>query len=280
MKAYRKIIDKVLTEGTEVPNRTGINTLSYTGTNFRHDMKNGFPLMTSKRVPMKVVCAELEGFIHGITDKQWYKDRNCNIWNEWCNPQVVPYGKDPITKAKMLEENDLGPIYGAQGRRWHCPDGRVIDQFQNMIDTLKNTTGDRRTIVNYWNPADLDKQALPPCHTGYQLITNGEYLDLSFNMRSVDVGLGMPFDIAHYAMLLTLIAKETNLVPRILYGSFTDTHIYMNHLEGINELCSRELRTLPTIEIPNFDSIFNWKYDQFILHNYNPYKSIKMEIAV
>lgn len=282
MQAYKDIIKNVLENGTKKPNRTGIDTISVTGTQLRHDMRTGFPLVTVKKTPFKTICVELEGFIKGIQDKKWYQDRGCHIWDSWCNPLKVPYNNNEDTKLKMAEERDLGRIYGVQGRDWiNYKDMRTpIDQLKNIVNTLKTNPLDRRMIVTYWNPSDLDCQSLPPCHYLWQVLSDGKYIDLIFNMRSVDVGLGMPFDIAHYGMMLTLLSLETKLIPRWLVGNFADTHIYENHIDGMKEVLNREPYQLPTVEVPGFTSIFEWTYEQRKLNGYRSHDKISMEVAI
>lgn len=539
MDAYHDILKQVLAEGCISGNRTDTNAIRTTGAMFKHNMRDGFPLITTKKINPKTVFAELEFFIKGLTDKQWLKDRNCNIWNDWCNPQKVAYGHDEDTKAKMAEENDLGevygyvwnqwdideeivqiepsvftgstepsykqfeinkpgdtifkdtvfdsinygkyivleesnrvngktfytiqflltgyikynvrsdvvqkgnvkdlyypnvfdvgyignvdttkglnkklyktwshmlnrcyntkckeyPLYGGSGikvdNRWHsfenfvndviflpgwvakqrdwdmyqldkdyfganvysvdtcvwlsmphnilyrtskpfrvtAPDGKSfiyisiskcaldynlnssnilmvlndkrvhhkkftfeyintdklwryklpINQLHNAIKTLKSNPNDRRNIVLAWNPAIMHKQALPPCHFGFQLTSDGEYVDLTWFQRSVDTFLGLPFNIASYGMLLELIAKNVGMKARYLVGQLVDVHIYENHLEQVNEQLSRTDRPLPTLVLPDDLNIFEWQYDQYELVGYDPHPFIKAPIAV
>lgn len=281
MKEYLDILQQVLDEGERKPNRTGIDTFSLSGAMFRHDMRKGFPLLTTKRMPPKTIFAELEGFIKGITDKTWYQKRGCNIWNEWCNPTIVPYGNDEATKARMAAEPDLGPIYGYQWRNFN---GSGVDQLKNALETLKHNPTDRRMIISAWNPIQLSEMALPPCHFCFHLLSDGKFLDLCWSQRSVDTFLGLPFNIASYAMLLTLIAKEVHMIPRYLVGHLDDVHIYENHLEQVREQLSRKPFELPTIEILNSDgndwSIFDWEYTDFNLINYQHHPTIKAPVAV
>lgn len=289
MIAYHNIIKNVLDYGIEKPNRTKFNTISVTGEMFRHDMREGFPIVTTKAVPYKLVTSELEMFIKGITSKKFLQDRNNHIWDEWCNPKKVPYSKDdPELQAKMAAEDDLGPVYGYQWRHWNKPYGtdsdvKGIDQLKNIIDTIKTNPGDRRMICTAWNPEQLGEQALPPCHNFFTIICQGsnfEFIDLMFNMRSVDVGLGLPFDIASYATLLELIAKETNKIPRMLIGTFADTHIYTNHIEACKELISRVPKTLPKLKFNKFTSIYDFEYTDVDLIGYEKHPPIKMDIAI
>lgn len=288
MKQYKELLEKIITQGTKKSNRTGIDTYSITGAMFSHDLREGFPLLTTKIVSAKNVFVELEGFIKGINSKQWYKDRKCFIWNDWCNPEKVPYGNDDETKAKMAEEDDLGRIYGVYWRRWkgyeEVGPGQVepyeIDQLKNVIDTLKTDPTNRRMIVTAWSPSELQFAALPACHTGFQILSDGKYVDLCWNQRSNDVPLGTPYNIASYAMLLKLIAKEVDMIPRKLIGFLADCHIYENQLDGVREQLKREERPLPQLEITNWDGIFNWTYEDFELTDYNPHPRIKFPLAV
>lgn len=281
MKPYLDLLKQVFDEGERKPNRTGIDTISLSGAMFRHDMRKGFPLLTTKKMPPRTIFAELEGFIKGIFDKTWYQERKCNIWNGWCNPKIVPYGNDEATKARMAAESDLGPIYGYQWRNFN---GSGVDQLKNAIETLKRDPTDRRMIVSAWNPIQLPEMALPPCHFCFHLLSDGKFFDLCWSQRSVDTFLGLPFNIASYAMLLTLIAKEVRMTPRYLVGHLDDVHIYENHFEQAKEQLSRQPFELPTIEILNSDgdgwSIFDWKYTDFRLNNYRHHDKIEAPVAV
>ncbi len=279
-KQYLDLVREIL-KAPKKDNRTGVGTHAIACWSIRHDMADGFPLLTTKKVPMRVVAVELEGFIKGISSKKWFQDRNCNIWNEWCNPKKVPYGNDDESKKKMLEEDDLGRIYGVQWRDWMGS----IDQLKKVVDTLKTNPFDRRMIVNAWNPSELDQMALPPCHYSWQVIVTLNHqwekvLNLTWNQRSVDTMLGLPFNIASYALLLMLLAKESNMIPGILMWSLGDVHVYENHIEGANEQMSREARDLPKLEINNFTNIFDWQYSDIEITGYDPHPTIKMEIAV
>lgn len=279
MKQYLDLLDRVLTNGKVKHNRTGIDTISTTGQMLQFDMSTGkFPLLTTKKMGLKNICAELEMFIKGNTSKKFLQDRNCHIWDEWCNPEKVPYGHDDETKRKMAAEDDLGFIYGYQ---WVNFNSQGYNQLKKAIETLKTNPTDRRMIVSAWNPLQLDKMALPPCHYVFQLVSDGETVDLCFNMRSVDSFLGMPYDIASYGMLLTLICKETGLKPGILTGFFADCHIYSNHIEQVKEQLTRTPYESPTVTIPDSNfSIWDWKYTDFTLDNYNCYPAIKAPVAV
>lgn len=287
MLSYLKIVEKIFAEGIEKQNRTGIKTIAIPGAMFEHNMCDGFPLLTTKRVPFKLVSSELEFFIKGITDKKWLQDRDNHIWDEWCNPKIVKYGTDEQSKELMKAECDLGPIYGWQwrhfGAKYIAFDKESfcgIDQLKNLVDKLKNNPEDRRMIVSAWNPMDIDKMALPPCHYCFQVIVIKDKLNLLWNQRSVDTALGLPFNIASYGLLLHLLAKESNLKEGKLIGFLGDTHIYENHIEGLRLQLKRLPFTLPKIETHNFKSIFEWQYNDSILENYNHHPGIKFEIAV
>jgi thymidylate synthase len=295
MKAYFDIVNKILSEGVIKHNRTGVDTLAIPGAMFEHDMsKDGFPLLTTKRIPLRLISSELEFFIKGITDKKWLQDRNNHIWDEWCSPNKVPYGHDEETKKKMAEERELGPIYGFQWRHFGGDyfeynnqiygDNSGVDQLKNLVNKLKTDPTDRRMIVSAWSPTDINDMALPPCHYGFQVTVIGDKLNLMWNQRSVDTALGLPFNIASYGLLLHLLAKETGFKEGKLIGFLGDTHIYTNHIEGLKEQLSRVPKKLPTIHTDNkedgkFD-IFNWEYTDSYVENYEPYSSIKFDIAV
>lgn len=289
MKQYLDLMKKIINEGEWKPNRTGIKTKSISGYMFEHNMQEGFPAITTKKLFFKQVKVELEGFVKGIQSKKWFQDRNCHIWDSWCNPQKVPYGNDEETKAKMKAEDDLGRIYGVQWRKWehwwHDPEFlgvqcTEIDQFKIMIEKLKKNPFDRRNIVTAWNPAELDQMALVPCHFLFQVLSDGKNIDLLFSQRSVDVALGLPFNIASYALLLELIGKETGLTPNKLIGFLADCHIYENQYETALEQVKRDPLSLPKLEIENFTSIFDWTYDQAKLINYQSHGKLDYPVAI
>lgn len=290
MKKYLNILKHILENGVEKADRTGTGVFSVAGMMFEHDMSEGFPLLTTKKMPFRIMAAELEFFIKGITDKEWLKERKCHIWDEWCSPKKVPYGHDEETKRKMMEERDLGPIYGFQWRHFGADyenydtdyTGKGVDQLKKLIETLKTNPTDRRMIVSAWNPTKLDEMALPPCHYCFQVTVTGDKLNLMWNQRSIDVALGLPFNISSYALLLHLLAKETGYKEGRLVGFLGDTHIYSNHIEGIKEQLTRDPNTysLPKIITENFTSIFDWKYTDSKVENYESYPRIKFPIAV
>lgn len=285
MKEYLEVIKKILVDGKEKKNRTGILGKSVTGHMFEYDMSSGkFPLLTTKFVSIKNVAVELEGFIKGVTSKKWFQERGCHIWDDWCNPQKVPYGNDEETIKKMKEEDDLGLIYGTQWRDFHDPSasdyGERHDQLQNIINTLKTNPTDRRMICMAWNPLAIEHQALPPCHYSFQVLSDGTSVDLLWNQRSCDVPLGAPYNIASYALLLKLIAKEVGMKEGKLIGFLADCHIYENQLEGIMTQIHRSPLELCELDITNFTSIFDWTHKDIELRDYKHHGKIVMPIAV
>ncbi|KKU13522.1 MAG: Thymidylate synthase [Candidatus Magasanikbacteria bacterium GW2011_GWC2_45_8] len=290
MKAYLDIVRAILERGEKKSNRTGVDTIAIAGAMFEHDMSKGFPMLTTKKVPFKLVASELEFFIKGITDKKWLQDRNNHIWDEWCTPLKVPYATDEETKKKMFEERDLGTIYGWEWRHFGASyktydtdyTGQGVDQLKKVVDTLKKDPNNRRMLVLAWNPLDVDKALPPYCHYGFQVTVINGKLNLLWNQRSVDTMLGLPFNITSYALLLHLLAKETGLQEGKLVGFLADTHIYVNHLDGAREQLARDPNTypLPRIETPNFTSIFDWKYEDSQVVGYQSYPRISFEIAV
>ncbi|MDD4995320.1 MAG: thymidylate synthase [Patescibacteria group bacterium] len=290
MKAYIDIVKKILDQGERKANRTGVDTIAIAGAMFEHDMSKGFPLLTTKKMPFKCIASELEFFIKGLTDKQWLQERNNHIWDEWASPAKVPYGHGAETKARMAAERDLGPIYGFQWRHFNADyagfdkdhAGQGVDQLKQVVETLKKNPNDRRMIVSAWNPSKIAEMALPPCHYSFQVTVINNKLNLLWNQRSVDTMLGLPFNITSYALLLHLLAKEAGLAEGKLVGFLADTHIYVNHLDGAKEQISRDPNQypLPRIATDNFTSIFDWKYDDTKLADYQSFPAIKFEIAV
>lgn len=296
MKAYLDILQDCLDNGTKSDNRTGIPTIRIPwGATFTHDMKNGFPLITTKKMPPKTIFTELEFFIKGITDKQWLLDHNCHIWDEWGNidswqpvfmsrktKEIKRLGSHNMTQERetelrnqaMNECRDLGPIYGWQWRHWNGeynwnpnnpeinfnPENPGIDQLQKVIETAKRDPNNRRLIVNAWNPTYERNMALPPCHYSWQVLVHNNKVNLIWNQRSCDMFLGVPFNIASYAMLLLLIAKELGYEPGVLRGNLGDVHIYENHIDQVREQLSRKPYKLPTLEIPdeNWNGLLSW----------------------
>ncbi|MDO8581478.1 MAG: thymidylate synthase [bacterium] len=288
MKSYLDIVEKILTKGHEESNRTGVNAVKIAGAMFEHDMAEGFPLLTTKKMGIRLIASELEFFIKGLTDKQWLQDRNNHIWDEWANPSKAPYGHDETAKKKMLEERDLGSVYGFQWRHFGADyvnydtdyTNKGVDQLTRVIEKLKTDPTDRRMIVMAWNPMALSKMALPPCHYGFQITVIDGRLNLLWNQRSVDTLLGLPFNIASYALLLHLLAKEAGLKEGKLVGFLADVHIYVNHLTGAKEQVTRTPMPLSKIETQNFSSIFNWKADDTKVVDYQSHPKISFDIAV
>jgi thymidylate synthase len=287
MQSYIDILHDIRQNGVITKNRTGIDTIKIPSSRFVHNMADGFPLLTTKKIKLANVASELEFFLKGITDKTWLQERGNPIWNAWCSPDKVPYSTDSEVQKRMAEERDLGPIYGFQWRHFganylDCDTdytGQGVDQVKNLIDMLKQNPTDRRMIVSAWNPADLDKMALPPCHYSLQVVVSNNKLHLNWNQRSVDVPVGLPFNIASYALLLHLLTKETDLEEGTLTGNLTDTHIYLNQIKGVEKQLARPTRKLPEIITDNFTSIFDWKYTDSRVEGYNPQPFIKFPVA-
>jgi len=290
MKAYLDIVKNILENGEKVDTRTGVKAYTIAGAIFEHDMSKGFPLLTTKKTPLRLVSTELEFFINGITDKKWLQDKNNHIWDEWAKPQKAPYGHDEASKKRMFEERDLGPIYGFQWRHFNAPyenynsdyKEKGFDQLQKVIETLKTNPRDRRMIVSAWNPLQFNEMALPPCHYAFQVTVIGDKLNLLWNQRSVDTMLGLPFNIASYGLLLHLLAKEAGLKEGKLVGFLADVHIYENHADGAKEQLSRDPNKYPLskIETENWKSIFDWKAEDTKVINYQSHDKIHFEIAV
>lgn len=244
--------------------RTGVGTYSVFGRQLRVNLNDGFPLLTTKKMHLKSVIHELLWFLNGDTNIKYLNDHGVTIWDEWAD-----------------EQGELGPIYGKQWRRWEGKDGVVVDQIQRVIDQLQRDPHSRRIIVIAFNPADLPKVAPPACHTFFQLYVSGDRLSLQLYQRSADLMLGVPFNIASYALLLMMIAQVTGLKPYEFIHTFGDLHIYSNHIEGAKLQLEREPRPLPTMHInPAVKNLFEFKYEDFELRNYNPHERIKFDIAV
>ncbi len=290
MKTYLDIVKKVLVEGQTKEDRTGTGTLTIAGAMFQHDMKNGFPLLTTKKIPYRLVASELEFFIKGVTDKKWLQDRDNHIWDEWCSPLFVPYAHDEDTKNKMRENRDLGTIYGWEWRHFGAEykdyqtdyTGKGVDQLKKLVELLKKEPHSRQMLVLAWNPVDIQKTIPPFCHYGFQVTVINGRLNLFWNQRSVDVALGLPFNIASYATLLHLLAKEAGLEEGILTGFLADVHIYINHIDSLKEQLTRDPNKykLPTIQTNNFKSVFDWQYTDTEIIGYESYPRISMPIAV
>lgn len=295
MQAYLDIVRRILETGIEGESRgytsegEEVTTTAVIGHLFEHNMANGFPLLTTKKMPFKMIASELEFFIKGLTDKRWLQERKNTIWDEWCRRDAVEYARDAETRAKMMANPDLGPVYGWQWRHFgadytdHEADytGQGIDQLEIVIDKLKNNPFSRNMIVSAWNPVDLPKMALDPCHYMFILSYHDGKLDLTWNQRSVDTMLGLPFNIASYAILLHLIAKETGMEEGVLRGNLQNVHIYNleDHLEGGREQITREPKPLPRVVTDDFTSIFDWTFDQSRIEGYESHERIPMQIV-
>ena len=290
MKEYLRIIDEILTFGYEKTDRTGIGSISIPGVLFKHNMDHGFPMLTTKKMWLRLVASELQFFIAGNTDKAWLQERNNHIWDEWCNPMLEPYSNnDPVLQAAMAAENDLGPIYGWQWRHFggtyinqHTDYSDVgIDQFADMIRKLKHHPDDRRNYVTAWQPNQIQMMALPPCHYGFQVTVTQGRLNLMWNQRSVDSILGLPFNIACYALLLHLLALECGLEMGWLSGFLGDTHVYQNHIDSYQMYQqNRDPKPLGGIVTKDFTNIFDWDFEQSEVMEYQSHDAIKFDIAI
>lgn len=264
MKPYLDLLSHILERGKEKKDRTGVGTLSTFGYQMRLDLKKGFPLLTTKKIHLKSVVYELLWFLKGDTNIKYLKDHGVTIWDEWAN-----------------EEGELGPVYGRQWRSWQARDGRAIDQISNLIERIKKNPDDRRLIVSAWNVAEVEEMALPPCHCLFQFYVEDDRLSCQLYQRSADAFLGVPFNIASYALLTMMVAQVTGLRPNEFIHTFGDLHIYLNHLEQVKLQLSREPRPLPAIKInPRVKDIFSFQYEDFQLENYDPWPAIKAPIAV
>lgn len=264
MKQYHDLLKCVLAEGTEKSDRTGTGTISVFGHQSRYDLSEGFPLLTTKKLHLKSIIYELLWFLNGDTNTKYLQDHGVRIWNEWAAPN-----------------GDLGHIYGYQWRSWPDYNGGHIDQISEVVNTIKNNPDSRRIIVSSWNVADLPNMNLPPCHAFFQFYVANGKLSLQLYQRSADIFLGVPFNIASYALLLKMMAQVTGLQEGDFIHTLGDAHIYLNHLEQVKLQLTREPRTLPKMEInPDVKSIFDFRYEDFELTNYDPYPHIKGEVAV
>ncbi len=264
MEAYLALLQKIINEGSERGDRTGTGTLSVFGYQMRFDLNEGFPLVTTKKVHLKSIIYELLWFLKGDTNIKYLNDNGVTIWDEWADP-----------------EGKLGHVYGYQWRSWETPDGRHIDQIVELVEGLRNNPNSRRHIVSAWNVADIDTMALPPCHALFQFYVADGKLSCQLYQRSADVFLGVPFNIASYALLTQMLAQVVGLQVGEFVHTFGDAHLYLNHLEQAREQLSRTPRKLPTMSInPERKSIFDFRYDDFVLSDYDPYPTIKAPIAV
>ena len=265
MRQYLDLLDRILTEGVQKGDRTGTGTVSIFGHQMRFNLADGFPLLTTKKVHLKSIIYELLWFLQGNTNARWLQERGVRIWNEWADP----------------ETGDLGHIYGYQWRSWPDYNGGFIDQIQQAVDTIKNDPNCRRIIVSAWNVADLDNMNLPPCHAFFQFYVANGRLSLQLYQRSADTFLGVPFNIASYALLCMMMAQVCDLEPGEFIHTTGDTHIYTNHMEQIREQLSREPRPLPRMILnPEVKNIFDFKYEDFTLVDYDPWPAIKGVVSV
>ena len=264
MKQYLDLLRHIRANGVMKEDRTGTGTQSVFGYQMRFDLSDGFPLLTTKKVHLKSIIYELLWFIAGDTNVKYLQDHGVTIWDEWAD-----------------ENGDLGPVYGHQWRSWPAPDGRVIDQLSMVIDTIRRNPDSRRMLVTAWNPAEVDQMALPPCHCLFQFYVAGGKLSCQLYQRSADVFLGVPFNIASYALLTMMIAQVCGLQPGEFVHTTGDTHIYRNHFEQVATQLSREPRPLPRMRLnPDVKSLFDFKYEDFTLEGYDPWPAIKAPVAV
>ncbi len=264
MQAYLDLLSHIKNQGTFKSDRTGTGTTSVFGYQMRFNLAEGFPLVTTKKTHLKSIIYELLWFLKGETNIAYLKENNVSIWDEWAN-----------------ENGDLGPVYGKQWRTWEGPDGQFIDQIKDVIHTLKTNPDSRRIIVSAWNVADLPKMALMPCHAFFQFYVADGKLSCQLYQRSADVFLGVPFNIASYALLTMMVAQVCDLGLGDFVWTGGDTHLYSNHMEQVDLQLSRMPRPLPTMKInPNVKDIFEFTYEDFTLENYDPYPGIKAPVAI
>jgi thymidylate synthase len=264
MHQYQDLLARIVSEGVEKRDRTGTGTLSVFGHQMRFDLGCGFPMLTTKRLPLKAIVHELLWFLKGDTNIKYLHDHGVTIWDEWADAN-----------------GDLGPVYGHQWRSWPAADGRSIDQIADVVDMIKHNPDSRRLMVTAWNPADVEKMALPPCHCLFQFYVANGKLSCQLYQRSADVFLGVPFNIASYALLTMMVAQVTGLKLGEFVHSFGDAHLYSNHLEQARLQLTRAPRALPTMKInPDVKDIFSFRYEDFELVGYDPHPHIKAEVAV
>lgn len=264
MKQYLDLLRRILDEGTPKGDRTGTGTLSVFGHQMRFNLEEGFPLLTTKKLHLKSIIYELLWFLKGDTNVRYLQEHGVRIWNEWAD-----------------ENGDLGPVYGHQWRSWPDYKGGTIDQIQNVLDQIKHTPDSRRMMVSAWNPAEVNDMALPPCHCLFQFYVADGRLSLQLYQRSADTFLGVPFNIASYALLTMMMAQVTGLRPGDFIHTTGDTHLYLNHLSQARLQLTRTPRPLPTMRLnPEVKSLFDFRFEDFTLENYDPYDHIKATVSV
>ena len=264
MKQYLDLIDHVMQHGTLKHDRTGTGTKSIFGYQLRCDLRDGFPLLTTKKVHLKSIIYELLWFLRGDTNVRWLQEHGVRIWNEWADP-----------------DGELGPVYGHQWRSWPDYNGGTIDQIAQVVDQIRHNPDSRRLLVSAWNVAEVADMALPPCHTMFQFYVANGRLSLQLYQRSADLFLGVPFNIASYALLLQMVAHVTGLEPGEFIHSFGDAHIYTNHFDQVREQLTRTPRPLPRMVLnPDVKDIFDYKYEDFTLEGYDPWPTIKGVVSV
>ncbi|MBN8200161.1 thymidylate synthase [Bacillus sp. NTK034] len=264
MKQYLDLCRHVLENGTKKEDRTGTGTISTFGYQMRFNLQEGFPLVTTKKLHLKSIIHELLWFLNGDTNVKYLRENGVRIWNEWAD-----------------EEGNLGPVYGHQWRSWTGADGNTVDQISSLIEQIKTNPDSRRLIVNAWNVGEIEKMALPPCHCMFQFYAADGKLSCQLYQRSADVFLGVPFNIASYALLTMMVAQVCDLEPGEFVHTFGDVHIYQNHIDQVNLQLSRDPRPLPKMIInPDVKDIFSFKFDDFQLEDYNPHPHIKGVVSV
>ena len=264
MKQYLELLNRIMTEGTDKGDRTGTGTRSIFGHQMRFPMADGFPLLTTKKLHLKSIIYELLWFLKGDTNVHWLQEHGVRIWNEWAD-----------------ENGELGPVYGHQWRSWPDYNGGTIDQIQMVLDQIRNNPNSRRMIVSAWNVAEVNSMALPPCHTMFQFYVANGKLSLQLYQRSADTFLGVPFNIASYALLLMMMAQVTGLETGDFIHTTGDTHLYQNHLEQARLQLTRTPRPLPTMKLnPDVKDLFSFRFEDFQLENYDPWPHIKAEVSV
>ncbi|MCD6339649.1 MAG: thymidylate synthase [Verrucomicrobia bacterium] len=264
MAPYLHLLRRLLTEGRPKPDRTGTGTYSLFGAQLRFDLRRGFPLLTTKKIHFKSVVYELLWFLRGETNARWLQERGVTIWDEWAGP-----------------DGDLGRIYGAQWRDWRTPEGRSIDQIRAVEEEIRRNPHSRRLLVSAWNPGELDRMALPPCHVLFQFYVHEGELSCQLYQRSADIFLGVPFNIASYSLLTMMMAQACGLRPAEFIHTFGDVHLYANHVRQAQEQLRREPRPLPTVRLnPKARSVLDFQYEDIELLNYDPHPAIKAPVAV